>query len=227
MSNKPFLAENGLIANASASVIEGSNTYFVANASGVSVGNIAIQNNAILVGNSTVNCFVNSTVILLGAVQVNTTVIFVGNSSVNTSISAGNVAINGVQLLPAVSDFGVTIGDGTNILATGITGRSLPPFDFAGVLLGYTIIGQESGNTTIDVWKCTYSQFDNGATHPVAADKISGTNPITLSSAYKNQDTTLTGWTTTFAVGDMYTYNVTGTPTNKQVNVIFKYKKTS
>jgi hypothetical protein len=58
----------------------------------------------------------------------------------------------------------------------------------------------------VDIWKCTYAQFDAGSTHPVAADDITNGGEA-LSSASKLQDTSLTGWTKTINAGDILAFD--------------------
>jgi hypothetical protein len=67
----------------------------------------------------------------------------------------------------------------------------------------------------IDVWKDTYANAP-----PVNADSITASAPPTLSSAQKSQDTTLTGWTKTVAVGDVFGFNVDSATTITRVTLI-------
>jgi len=119
------------------------------------------------------------------------------------------------------------IGDGTNVITTGATGRYLGPFDFSGTIQSWSIIGQESGTVSIDLWKTTYTAFDAGATHPAASDKISASAPISMTSSTKNQSSSLTGWTTAFSVGDIFALNVSSASLSKQVMIFLKVSKTS
>jgi len=68
----------------------------------------------------------------------------------------------------------------------------------------WTLVGDQSGSAVIDLWKCTYAQFDSGGTHPVVGDSMIGTgNKPTLSSVTKNQAAP-SGWNTvTCADGDV------------------------
>ncbi len=122
-------------------------------------------------------------------------------------------------------DLFVTIGDGVNVIPTGVAANWFE-LDFAGTITQWTVLANASGSVSIDVWKCTYAQFDAGATHPVAADKISATSPITFSSATKGQDSTLAGWTTAFNVGDVLAFNVSSAATCKQVTISLRVTKT-
>lgn len=84
---------------------------------------------------------------------------------------------------------------------------------YTGTITEAILLGDTSGSIIIEVRKCSYAQFDAGATHPVAGDKINSFTPPTLSSATKSDDTTLSGWTTGFTAGDVFGFHVNGTPT--------------
>jgi hypothetical protein len=120
----------------------------------------------------------------------------------------------------------VIIGDGTNVITTGAAGNWLE-LDFNFTIVQWTILAKQSGSISIDVWKTTFSSFDSGATHPVAADKISATAPITFTTATKAQSSTLTGWTTTVSANDVLAFNVASVTTCTQVVISLKVTKTS
>jgi hypothetical protein len=72
------------------------------------------------------------------------------------------------------------------------------------VITEWTLLGDTAGNIAIDLRKCTYAQFDAGATHPVAGDSVVASAPPVISgSTTKGQSTTLTGWTTSWSAGDL------------------------
>ena len=100
-------------------------------------------------------------------------------------------------------------GGGGNPITAGV--KHYMHFDFACTLEGWTLLADATGRVVIDLWKCTYSQFDAGSTHPVVGDKITGTFPPTLTDLVKNQSVNgLTGWTTSIAVGDVLAFYATG-----------------
>jgi hypothetical protein len=74
-----------------------------------------------------------------------------------------------------------------------------------------TLLADQSGSVVADIYKTTYALFDAGASHPVAADSIS-TGGVTISSATKAQNLSLSGWTTSFNAGDILAFVTTGTP---------------
>lgn len=94
--------------------------------------------------------------------------------------------------------------------------------DFACVIVGYTLIADQSGSIVIDLWKDTYANYP-----PTIADTIVASAKPTLSSATKAQDTTLTGWTTTVNAGDIIRLNVEATPASvTRVTLALKVRKT-
>lgn len=64
-------------------------------------------------------------------------------------------------------------------------------------------LGDESGSIVIDLWRDTYANYP-----PVDADSITASAPVTVSSATKAEDSTLTGWSKSGAAGTIYLPNV-------------------
>lgn len=69
-----------------------------------------------------------------------------------------------------------------------------------------------SGSITVDIWK------DAGAI-PTAADKISASAPVTLSSAQLNQNGSITGWSTSVSAGDVFGATVATATTVTRVTI--------
>lgn len=98
-----------------------------------------------------------------------------------------------------ISGFGAAITAG---LAPGCL--TLPQCTIKAVRL----LGDVSGSIVVDIWKCSYAQFDPGGSHPVDADSITASAPPMISSAKKSEDTTLAGWITSVNAGDVLAFNV-------------------
>ena len=98
------------------------------------------------------------------------------------------------------------IDGGGSTISTGVKGYVEIPF--ACTITEATLLADQSGSIVVDVWKCTYAQFDAGGTHPVSGDKITASAPPTISSDTKSQDSTLSGWTTAVSAGDILAFNV-------------------
>jgi hypothetical protein len=116
------------------------------------------------------------------------------------------------------------IDGGGAAITTGLKGYLIIPF--ACTITQATLLADQSGSVVVNVWKCTYAQFDAGATHPVSGDKITASAPPTISSAVKAQDATLTGWTTSVSAGDVLAFNVDSVATIQRVTLGLKVTAT-
>lgn len=105
-------------------------------------------------------------------------------------------------------------GDRLNVIATGK--KVSVPVGFAGAILSYELVIATndglSGSTVVDVWKCSYANYS--ATRPDVSDTITASALPTISGALKAQDAVLTGWTKTFAAGDVFLTNVVSRSAN-------------
>lgn len=121
----------------------------------------------------------------------------------------------------------VTIPEGTTARTITATfdGNFAPPaantktvpmrVPYSGTITGWTITSDVSGSAVVNVWKNTYANNP-----PTVADAISGSEKPTLSSASKNQDLSLTTWTTTtITAGDMLIFNVESASTLTMLTV--------
>jgi hypothetical protein len=76
-----------------------------------------------------------------------------------------------------------------------------------------------SGSIVIDVWKDTYANFP-----PTVGDTITASAKPTLSAAAKNEDSTLTGWTTSFSAGDVLGFKVDSATTVTKVSLSLEFE---
>jgi len=90
---------------------------------------------------------------------------------------------------------------GTSVLAPGMKCRI--PVSFDATILSATLVSDAVGSIVLDVWKDTYANYP-----PTVADTITAAAKPTLSSAQKTTDSSLMGWTTTIAAGDILIANV-------------------
>lgn len=98
---------------------------------------------------------------------------------------------------------GITVDGAGTLLTTGAKGfRSFP---VAGTIIGVRLIANAAGDLVFDVKKSTYAAFPTQASIVASA-------PPTLSAVQKSEDVTLTGWTTAVAAGDIFGFEITGTP---------------
>lgn len=93
---------------------------------------------------------------------------------------------------------------GGNVIVAGSKFRRV--VSAAGTITGWRIVGDVSGSVSLDVKKGTPS---GGA---VTLSSIVASAAPALSSQQVVSSTTLTGWTTSLAVGDVVEVSITGTP---------------
>jgi hypothetical protein len=115
------------------------------------------------------------------------------------------------------------ISGGGSAITTGMKGFIDVPFDCW--IEEAALEGQTSGSLVLDLWKCTYAQFDGGSTHPVDGDSITASAPLTISSGTKVRDTSLTGWTRTLTKGDIIAPNVDSNDNLTLVTLVLKVRK--
>lgn len=96
---------------------------------------------------------------------------------------------------------GITIDGGGSAITTGQKGyRSFP---VAGTITRARLLADQSGSAVVDVWKDIFANYP-----PTVADTITASAKPTLSAQDHSEDTTLTGWTTAVAAGDVFGFNV-------------------
>jgi hypothetical protein len=84
-------------------------------------------------------------------------------------------------------------------------------------VLGATTPSGSTGSCSVEVWKTTFT----GAL-PTTANKISASAPPTITGATKSKDSTLTGWTTAVAAGDIFGFKLLSNLTFTWVAVILE-----
>ncbi len=120
---------------------------------------------------------------------------------------------------PRIATITVVIDGGGSTITTGVKGYLEVPF--ACTINRATALADQSGSIVVDVWKDTYANYP-----PVDADSITASAPVTISSATKSQDSTLTGWTTSITAGDVLGFNVDSVTTCQRVTISLKVTKT-
>lgn len=117
--------------------------------------------------------------------------------------------------------FGVVIDGGGATITTGIKGDFVVPY--ACTIVGVTALADQSGSIVVDVWKDSYANFPPTD----SPDSITASAPITISAATKSQDSTLTGWTTSLAAGDVLRFNVDSVSSITRVAISFDVRRTA
>lgn len=128
-----------------------------------------------------------------------------GGTEVLPGVQGGaTVGITAAQIktLVAKGDIVLTIDGGGAVISTGALNAAVRIAD-AGTITGAYLLADQSGSIVIDIWNDTYANWP-----PTDADSITASAPPTISSATKSSDTTLTGWDTALAAGDILKFNV-------------------
>lgn len=94
-------------------------------------------------------------------------------------------------------------------ITTGLAGYLVAPY--GGIINGYAMLANTAGSISIDIWRCSYAQFDAGITHPAAGDSICGGQPPAIVSGVKAANNVPSGWTVNFNAGDVFAYDVLST----------------
>lgn len=87
------------------------------------------------------------------------------------------------------------------------------------------LLADQSGSIVIDIWECTYAEFDM-STHPVDGDSITASAPPTISTALKSEDSTLTDWTVSIPANTILLANVDSITDIEQVTLNLHYSRT-
>lgn len=111
----------------------------------------------------------------------------------------------------------VVIDGGLAVITTGIKAYiSLP---VAGTFKKWRILADVAGSIVIDVWKDVYANYP-----PLVADTITAAAKPTLTAALSAESSTLTGWTTAFAAGDVLAFNVDSVATVKKISLSLEFE---
>lgn len=95
----------------------------------------------------------------------------------------------------------------------------LPALPFACTVTQWTVTADVSGSAVVDILRATYANFPTFTS-------IAGTEKPTLSSQQKNQDVSLTTWTTSLAEGDVIRANVDSASTVSALTVVLRVTRT-
>ncbi len=112
----------------------------------------------------------------------------------------------------------LVLDGGGAVLTTGVklSGIEIP---FAATITGWTVTADVSGSIVCTVSKATYANVPTFTA-------ISGTEKPTLSSAQKNQDLSLTTWTTAVAAGDLLEVSIDSVATITRATLNIRMTRT-
>jgi hypothetical protein len=97
------------------------------------------------------------------------------------------------------------IDGGGSVIETGTKGTARAPFAFQ--ITGARIYAETTGSIVVDIRKVTHAAYGPPVA-PTGADSICAAAKPTIAAGTKSQDTTLTGWTTAVAAGDIFEFFV-------------------
>lgn len=115
-----------------------------------------------------------------------------------------------------IAALGITIDGAGSAITTGSKGVISIPYN--ATIQSATIVAAQTGSIVIDVKKSSYADF------PTTTSICAAAKP-TLSTAQKNTDSTLTGWTKTITAGDILEFVVDSASTVTKVTLTLKVVK--
>lgn len=115
--------------------------------------------------------------------------------------------------VPISRSFGITIDGAGSAISTGIKTDVVIPFNMN--INSWTLVADQTGSIVIDVWKDTYSNYP-----PTVSKSIAGSEKPTLSASLKNQDLSLSTWTSSISSGDIVRFNVDSISSITKVTLI-------
>jgi len=116
-----------------------------------------------------------------------------------------------------VSGLEYSISNIGSVLVTGVQPYLTVPY--AATITGATMVIAPGGSSlTVDIWRCSYAQFDSGATHPLVADSIVGGTPLVITSDSKTTST-LANWNTSLNQGDVLAFNISSVSSATQATI--------
>jgi hypothetical protein len=132
------------------------------------------------------------------------------------NLQDGTYSASVEEILTVPYEF-VIDGGGTAI-TTGQKGHIIIPY--ACTIKEVILLADQAGSIKIDIWKDTYANFP-----PDNEDTITGGNEPEISESDKDQDSTLTDWTTSVNAGDILAFNVDSCSTIERCTVSLKVIK--
>ena len=140
-----------------------------------------------------------------------------GYDSTTGSFTSGSVAGGTVSGSGGEGTIVFGWNNGTSAIVASDQEVSLP---FAGTITGWTILADKDASASIDLWKTNYAGYP-----PTITNTICGGNLISLTSANKNTDSTLTSWIKTITAGDTMKANLTSVSLASRITLVIKYTK--
>jgi hypothetical protein len=135
-----------------------------------------------------------------------------------TGASTAAAARTNLQVASRIRTITFIVDGGGSVITTGTKGY-LPKIPFAGTIVSWRMIAKESGSAVVDVWKAASAVPTNGNT-------ITASAKPTLTAQQLADSSTLTGWTTSIAVGDVFGWEVESATTVTQLTLVLEIQET-
>lgn len=155
---------------------------------------------------------------LRGFSDANTTETF--SLDANTGAAQFDSTVTTTRVVGDTSVWSVIIDGGGSTITTGVKFDLEVPYN--AIITAWDIFGDATGSIVVDIWQDTYANFP-----PTNADSITTSEEPTLTSAVKNQDTSLNsgnGWAVT--QGRVLRFNVDSATTVVRVTICLKVTRT-
>lgn len=135
-----------------------------------------------------------------------------GLANAADSLTAGTgIAIVGNTIsAPRICSFNFEVDGAGSAITTGVKGQWNVPVNCT--ITGWVLTSDVSGSCVVDVLRSTYAGFPTTAS-------IAGSDKPTLSSAQKNENLSVSAWTTALNAGDQLQINVNSASTVTRVNL--------
>ena len=129
-----------------------------------------------------------------------------------------NSVYDKIELLKPRRCIGITFDGGGSPPTAGSVGYVVA--QFAGTVDRWDIVGDASGSAVVDVWK-------SAGAIPTDANRIAGTEKLTLSAQQLASDTSITTWSSTaIAVGDVLGFELESVATCTRVTAQVRISET-
>ena len=151
-----------------------------------------------------------------------TEAMIVVQGGVDKRIAAQKVAQTLLNAIPGAIEY-VIDGGGTSI-NPGVKGVIVVPFN--ATITSVFVFGDTIGSAALDIWKCSFAQFDGFVTHPSVTDTIVGLNPPAIVSGTKYQNLSLSGWGVALLLGDILAFNVSSTNLFSKLTIVLNLSRT-
>jgi hypothetical protein len=146
----------------------------------------------------------------------------IGGQLTSASGATFSSTVSGTSFIGDTTMLNFIIDGGGSVISSGSAGSVEIPYN--ATALSWDMFANLSGSLSVDVRRATYANWSGtGATY----GSIVGSEKPTITTAFKNQDTSLTTWSG-ISAGDIINFWVDATPTNiTRATLAIKLRKNS